>query len=146
MSKPPTIADLTWLGALKFSATINKASFTLDSAGVDGPSPVGALAAALAGCMSMDVVHILTRGRHPLRALSTHLVGDRSDEDPHRFTRITVGLVVEGDVPPAAVERALALSHEKYCSVWHSMRQDIELRASFEIRPTPPAAASRPDE
>ena len=135
MSKPPTIADLTWTGALKFSATINNASFQLDSAGIDGPSPVGALAAALAGCMSIDVVHILTRGRHPLRGLSSRLVGDRAPEDPHRFTRLALHVTVEGDVPRDAVERAIALSHEKYCSVWHSMRRDIEFTTSFEVRP-----------
>ena len=134
MSKPPTIAELTWLGALKFSATINTASFTLDSAGVDGPSPVGALAAALAGCMTTDVAHILTRGRHAIRALSSHLEGARLPDDPHRFTRITLHVVIEGDVPADAVDRAIQLSREKYCSVWHSMRQDIDFTTTYDIR------------
>jgi len=135
VSKPPTVAELTWLGALKFSATVGTASLTLDSANVDGPSPVAALAAALAGCMSMDVVHILTRGRHQLRAVSARLVGDRAAEDPHRFTRIALHILVEGDAPPDAVVRAIELSREKYCSVWHSMRQDIE----FIVTSEPPA-------
>ena len=134
MSKPPTIVDLTWRGALKFSARINQASFTLDSAGVDGPSPVGALAAALAGCMTTDVAHILTRGRHPFRALSSHLEGARLPDDPHRFTRITLHFVIDGDVPEEAVDRAIQLSREKYCSVWHSMRQDIEFTTSYDVR------------
>ena len=133
MSKPPTIADLTWTGGLKFSATIQTAAFTLDSAGVDAPSPVGAVAAALAGCMGMDVVHVLTRGRHTLRALSAHLEGERSVEDPHRFTRIRLHFVIDGDVPAPAAERAIQLSRDKYCSVWHSMRQDIEFVTSFTI-------------
>ncbi len=77
--------------------------------------------------MSIDVVHILTRGRHPLRGLRSHLTGDRAEDDPHRFTRIALHFVVEGDVPADAVDRAIALSREKYCSVWHSIRQDIEL-------------------
>jgi len=131
VSKPPTIADLTWLGALKFSARIKDASFTLDSAGVDGPSPVGALAAALAGCMTTDVAHILTRGRHGFRALSSRLVGERLQTDPHRFTRVTLHILVEGDAPGDAVERAIQLSREKYCSVWHSMRQDIEFTVTW---------------
>jgi putative redox protein len=126
--------DLTWLGALKFSATINAASFTLDSAGVDCPSPVGALAAALAGCMSIDLVHILTRGRHPLRAVSTRLVGDRAHDDPHRLTRVTLHVTIDGDVADEPVARALRLSHDKYCSVWHSLRQDIEFITTHEIR------------
>ena len=106
---------------------------TIDSAGVDGPSPVDALAVALAGCMSTDVTHILVKGRHPLRALRSHLVGHRANEDPHRFLRIELHFSVEGAVPPDAVERAIALSHDKYCSVWHSMRQDINFAVTFDV-------------
>lgn len=92
--------------------------------------------------MSMDVAHILTRGRHSFRALSSHLVGERAPEDPYRFTRITLTVVVEGDVPSDAVDRAIQLSREKYCSVWHSMRQDIEFVTGFEVRP---AGVSHPE-
>jgi putative redox protein len=132
-AKPPTIVDLKWIGDLKFSGTSGNASITLDSAGVAGPSPVQALAFAFAGCMATDVAHILARGRQPLRGLRAHLAADRAADDPHRIVRMTLHVVVEGDVPRDAVERAVALSHEKYCSVWHSMRQDIELAVSVEV-------------
>ena len=85
-----------------------------------------ALGFAIAGCMTTDVAHILTRGRHPLKALRSHLVAERAPEDPHRFVRMTLHVTVEGDVPADAVDRAVDLSREKYCSVSHSMRQDIE--------------------
>ena len=134
VAKPPTVADLTWIGALKFSATVNKAALTIDSVGVAGPSPVDALAAALGGCMATDVTHVLTKGRHPLRALRAHLVGHRAQEDPRRFLRIDLHFTIEGGVPSVAVERAIALSREKYCSVWHSMRQDIDFVVTFELR------------
>jgi putative redox protein len=133
--KPPTVADLTWIGDLRFSATVNTAALTIDSAGVAGPSPVDSLAAALAGCMATDVTHVLTKGRHPLRALRAHLVGYRAPEDPHRFLRIELHFTIEGGVPSAAVERAIALSRETYCSVWHSMRQDIDFVVTFEVVP-----------
>ena len=42
---------------------------------------------------------------------------------------------LEGEVPAHAVERAIALSHDKYCSVWHSLRQDIAFETSFEVTP-----------
>ena len=126
MRKPPTVVDLTWVGDLKFSGASGTASMMLDSAGVAGPSPVQALGFALAGCMATDVAHILAKGRHPLRGLRAHLIADRSQEDPHRFVRVTLHITVEGDVPADTVERAIALSREKYCSVWHSMRQDID--------------------
>ena len=137
MAKPPTIVDLTWISDLKFSATSGHASITLDSAGVAGASPVQALGFAIAGCMTTDVAHILKRARHAYRALRSHLVADRAPHDPHRFVRMSLRIVVEGDVPPDAVERAIALSRRKYCSVWHSMRQDIEFTVSAEVRRAP---------
>jgi putative redox protein len=134
VAKPPTFIELTWLGDLRFAGNSDKASMTLDSAGLAGPSPVQALGFALAGCMTTDVAHILTKGRHPFRALGSRLVADRSQEDPHRFVRMTMHVTVEGAVPADAVERAVALSREKYCSVWHSMRQDIEFTVTCEVR------------
>jgi putative redox protein len=132
VAKPPTVVDLSWLGDLRFAVVSDRATMTLDSAGVAGPSPVQALGAALAGCMTTDVAHILARGRHPLRGLRSHLVADRAQEEPHRFLRMTLHLSVEGEVPPDAIERAIALSRDKYCSVWHSMRQDIEFHVTFD--------------
>ena len=133
MVKPPTQVDLTWIGDLKFTATSGHATMTLDSAGVAGPSPVQALGFAVAGCMTADVAHILARARHPVRALRSHLVADRAAADPHRFVRMSLRITVEGEVPRDAVERAVALSREKYCSVWHSMRQDIAFTVSATI-------------
>jgi putative redox protein len=108
---------------------------TLDSAGKAGPSPVQALAFALAGCMGMDVVHVLRKGRFDLRGLKVALVAERAQEDPHRITAVTIEFSVAGAVPEAQVRRAIDLSHEKYCSVWHSMRQDIAFTSRFTIEP-----------
>lgn len=134
MAKPPTVVDLTWIGGLTLAGTSDNAAITLDSAGLAGPSPVQSLGFALAGCMTMDVVHILTKGRHVLRGLRSHLVADRSPDEPHRFVGMTLQFTIEGDVPADAVERAIALSREKYCSVWHSMRQDIAFTVTHDIR------------
>jgi putative redox protein len=132
-AKPPSVAHLAWDGELKFSATLSKTSMSLDSAAITGPSPFDALIVSLAGCMSTDIVHILTRGRHTLRALRSHATADRAQEDPHRLLRIALAFTIEGDVPADAVDRAIALSREKYCSVWHSMRPDIDLTVTFEL-------------
>ena len=133
MPKPPTIVDLTWIGDLRFSGTSDRASIVLDSAGVVGPSSVQTLAFALAGCMAMDVAYILTKGKHTYRALRAHLEAARADENPHRILRATLHFTVEGDVPDDAIDRAIALSREKYCSVWHSMRQDIDFTVTWKI-------------
>lgn len=126
---------MTWLDDLKFSVVSGKAAMTIDSAGVAGPSPVQTLGVALAGCMTTDVAFILTRGRHPLRALRSQLTAERAQDDPHRFLKVTLHLTVEGHVPRDAIERAVALSRSTYCSVWHSMRQDIDFQVTFDALP-----------
>lgn len=85
--------------------------------------------------MAMDIVSILVKGRHPLRGLSATIAADRASEEPRRLIRAKLRYVIEGDIPHAAVERAIALSRDKYCSVWHSLRSDIDLATSFEVRP-----------
>jgi putative redox protein len=131
--KPPTAVELVWEHDLVLGGRSGDVSIVLDSASQAGPSPVQALAFALAGCMAMDVVHILRRGRHHLRGLKISLVAQRAEEDPHRFTDIKIDFAVTGDVPKDQVQRAVDLSHEKYCSVWHSMRQDIAFEATFSV-------------
>jgi len=131
--KAPTVADLTWIGDLRFTATVNNHALTIDSSSKAGPSPVETLGVSLAGCMAIDVAYILTRGRHPFTSLRTHIVAERADEDPHRYTRIRLHFTVGGGLPRDVVDRAIALSHEKYCSVWHSMRQDIPFEVTADI-------------
>ena len=63
---------------------------TLDSASAAGPSPMQALGFALAGCMAMDVVHVLKKGRHDLRGLKASLIAARSDAEPRRFTSVAI--------------------------------------------------------
>ena len=86
--KAPTHVELVWEHDLVFGGRSGAASITLDSAGQAGPSPVQALAFSLAGCMGMDVVHILTKGRHDLRGLAIALVAERAPENPHRVTAV----------------------------------------------------------
>src|SRR5437868_5461610 len=131
--KPPLTLQLVWEKDLVFGGRSGAASITLDSAGQSGPSPVQTLAFALAGCMGMDVVHILRKGRFDLQALKIALVAERAPDDPHRVTAVTLNFTVTGNVPADQVQRAIDLSHDKYCSVWHSMRQDISFTAHFTI-------------
>ncbi|MEP7116609.1 MAG: OsmC family protein [Acidobacteriota bacterium] len=135
MAKPPIYVTLNWDGDLRFNTVSNGVPLSIDGQSKTGPSPVQALALALAGCMAVDVVDIIVKGRHPLRALATDLTAERAPEPPSRFTTVVLRFRVEGEVPAAAVERAIALSHDKYCSVWHSLRQDIAFTTSFEVLP-----------
>jgi len=131
--KAPTTLELVWTHDLVLEGRSGDASIVLDSAGKAGPSPVQALAFALAGCMGMDVVYILNKGRHDLRGLKVSLVAERAPEDPHRLTAVTIDFAVTGPVPREQIQRAIALSHEKYCSVGHSIRQDIPITTSFTV-------------
>lgn len=133
MDKPPVPASLVWEGDLRFRASSGTTSIVLDGDSTVGPSPVQALAFSLAACMAMDVADIVTKGRHLLAAFDVKFAGLRAESDPHRFLKIDLHFTVHGNVPAAAVERAIALSRDKYCSVWHSMREDIELTTTFEV-------------
>lgn len=132
--KAPTALDLVWDRELVFNGRSGESSIVLDSAGLAGPSPVQALAFALAGCMGMDVVHILRKARQDLRGLAIHLVAERAQDDPHRLTAVTMEFVLTGTIADAQIQRAIDLSRDKYCSVWHSLRQDIRLDTRIRIQ------------
>lgn len=125
--------ELVWLGDLRFSARSGDIEMTLDSESKAGPSSVQTLAFALAGCMAMDVASILQKGRHHVTGLKAALTGTRAESEPKRLTRVGLHFMIDGTVPSEAVERAITLSREKYCSVWHSMRQDIGFDVTFEL-------------
>jgi putative redox protein len=131
--KPPTVVELLWEHDLVLSGTSGDVRLTLDSAGAAGPSPMQALGFAVAACMAMAVVHVLKKGRHDLRGLKVGLIAARADEEPRRFTSVALHFTVIGSVAPEPIQRALDLSRDKYCSVWNSLRQDIELKATFTV-------------
>lgn len=89
---------------------------------------------ALAGCMAIDVADIITKGRHHFTALEATITGERREEPPRRFVSFTLHFVLTGAVPDHAMERAIQLSRDKYCSVWHTLRQDLPFATSFEVR------------
>jgi putative redox protein len=69
-----------------------------------------------------------------MTALEAAISGARADDPPRRFLSFALHFTITGAVPATAVERAIQLSRDRYCSVWHSLRQDIELTTTFEIR------------
>jgi putative redox protein len=127
-------AILEWKGGLLFRGEMNGQELMLDGKRIEGLSPMEALMFALAGCMAIDLVHILGRMRAELQSLQTEVEGERAPTEPKRFTKIRLRYILSGNnIKPADVERAIALSREKYCSVYHSLRQDLELAVSYVI-------------
>jgi putative redox protein len=134
-AKPPVSAELVWSDHLCFSATSGSSAIVIDGDSAAGPSPVQLAAFGLAGCMAADVVSILEKGRQGLTALRVSFSGERAPEPPRRFVRITLHFHVSGPVQREAIERAIALSRDRYCSVWHSMRPDIEFVTMVDVKP-----------
>ena len=90
--------------------------------------------AGTGGCTAYDVVLILKRGRHDVRGCSVKLTSERAEVDPKVFTHINMHFTVTGKgVPALAVERAIAMSHEKYCSASIMLGKTAEITTSFEV-------------
>ncbi len=89
---------------------------------------------ALAGCMTADIRLILEKSRVPLDGLEVWVAGERAAEPPRRYTNIEMVFRLSGPGPEdtAKVERAVALSRETYCSVIHTLRQDVEIDIRVE--------------
>jgi putative redox protein len=108
--------------------------------------PMEMVLAGTGGCTAYDVVLILKRGRHAVSGCTVKLQADRAQTDPKVFTRIHFAFTVTGrNLPRAAVERAVQLSHEKYCSASAMLAKTAELTFSVEVVdadvPTPAADA-----
>jgi putative redox protein len=98
------------------------------------PRPLETVLAGTGGCTAYDVVLILRRGRHDVRGCSVKLTAERATEDPKVFTGIHMHFSVSGKALPAtAVERAIAMSHEKYCSASIMLGKTAEISTSFEL-------------
>lgn len=130
---PPMTISLAWDGNLEFTGQAGKHEVGIDGSTAAAASPMQYLALALAGCMTIDLVHILTRGRHALTSLNATFTGERAADEPKRFTKIAMHFTLVTDATPLVVDRAIQLSRDKYCSVWGSLRQDIELTVTHEI-------------
>ena len=98
------------------------------------PRPMETLLAGTGGCTAYDVVLILKRGRHDVRGCTVKLTTERADTDPKVFTKIHMQFTVTGKgIAPAAVERAIAMSHEKYCSASIMLAKTAEITTSFDL-------------
>ena len=98
------------------------------------PRPMETVLAGTGGCTAYDVVLVLQRGRHDVRGCQVRLSAERAEKDPKVFTTIHMHFVVTGRaLAAAAVERAIALSHEKYCSASAMLAKTAAITTSFEV-------------
>ena len=98
------------------------------------PRPMETVLAGAGGCTAYDVVLILRRGRHAVTGVQVRATAERAQEDPKVFTHLHMHFVVTGRaLPSAAVERAIAMSHEKYCSATIMIGKTADITTSFEV-------------
>lgn len=98
------------------------------------PRPLEMVLAGTGGCTAYDVVLILKRGRHAVQGCTVKLSAERAETDPKVFTRINMHFTVTGKgIPAAAVERAIAMSHDKYCSASIMLAKTAEITTSFDL-------------
>ena len=96
--------------------------------------PMELLLAGTGGCTAYDVVLILKRGRHDVRGCSVKLTTERAETDPKVFTTIHMHFTLTGkNLPATAIERAIAMSHEKYCSASIMLGKTAHITTGFEI-------------
>ena len=98
------------------------------------PRPMETVLAGTGGCTAYDVVLILKRGRHDVRGCSVKLTSERAEIDPKVFTKIHMQFTVIGKgIAALAVERAIAMSHEKYCSATIMLGKTAEITTGFTL-------------
>lgn len=134
--KPAPRVSLRWTGDLAFrGVTATGQPVSLDADPDRGVRPVEALLLGLGGCMAIDVVSILGKMRCPPARLELEVEGEQRPDPPRYFRRATLRFRLSGpSLPREKVERAVALSREKYCSVLLSLRPDLEVEVEIDVR------------
>jgi len=127
---PVLKTTLTWDRELIFTGRTQE-GYEIDfDANVQwGCKPTDALLLSLAGCMGIDTVMFLQKMKTELSGFRMEVIGERNPTPPQYFRVIDIVLHIKGKhLNPKKVERAVSLSHEKYCSVYNSLRNDMDVR------------------
>ncbi len=132
MSDQPMHAEIEWTGGLQFTARAGNHDLIFDGERHGGSSPMEMLMISMAGCMAIDLVHILGRMRSGLKSVRARIEGVRADAHPRRFTAIVVHFEIAG-AEASQIERAIALSRDTFCSVYASLRPDIDVKITYEL-------------
>mgnify|MGYP003341930463 CR=1 FL=1 len=136
MSEQATLKLATVEGdGLRFEAEFPRGTIVMESgATATHPNPVQFLMTSLAACMGIDVIGILRKKRLKVTSYAIDMHGERAEHPPRRYTRITLThrLVGQG-IPRKAVEDAIRLSTDTYCSVHHTLRPDLPVDNLIEI-------------
>jgi len=128
-------ATLRWEGGLRFrGGSSGGPSSLIDADGKEAPGPMVTLLLAAAACSGADIVGILQKMQVTLRELSAEVSGRRAPEHPKRYLTLHFAYRIRGDgLDEAKARRAVDLSHQKYCSVLHSLNTDIAITYELDL-------------
>lgn len=126
MSNNTLEVELEWEEGFRFAVRSGDRTAVIDGKRVATPAPTDMLLAAVGACAGIDMVDILEKGREEVGGLTVTVSGTRRPDPPRYFESLHARFVVRGDVSEAKAKRAADLSFEKYCSVFHTLRQDLE--------------------
>ena len=132
---PVNKSRLTWQRDLCFLGTTQRGyEVEFDVKYEEGCSPTETLLLSIAGCISIDVVHILQKMRCEITSYEMTAEGTRQLTPPQYYKSVDLMIHVSGKgLTPAKIDRAIALSLNKYCSVYHSLRKDLAVNVKYEI-------------
>lgn len=125
--------SLEWVEDLRFEGHAGNARVAIDGNSQQGTSPVDLLLQSVGSCTAADVVDILRKGRQELTGMTVQVSAERRDEHPRSVKRLVFKFRIRGPVEETKARRAVDLSLEKYCSVFHSLRFDITLDTEIVI-------------
>jgi putative redox protein len=131
---PESRGFLTWEKDLVFTARIRGYAFEYDPKAVEGCWPTDTLLMSVAGCLAIDVVMFLQKMKAEIKEFEIETSGERNPTPPQYYKSMNMIIHISGKgVTPKKIDRAISLSQEKYCSVYHSLRKDIDVKVSYTI-------------
>jgi putative redox protein len=131
-----TEARVTWVEDRRFVGHASSGHAIVVDAGAEklGPAPMELLLIGLAGCTAYDVINVLEKKRQPVAGLEVHARAERAEEPPRVYTEIHVEYVVRGrGIKAKAVEDAIRLSEEKYCSAANMLGKVARISSSYRL-------------
>jgi putative redox protein len=132
---PVTKGTVTWKENLLFEARTQVGyDFEFDGNIQWGCAPTESLLLSLGGCMGIDVASFLKKMRVELKSLKIDVTGERNPTPPQYFTAFDIKVHASGEgLTEKKLQRAVSLSHEKYCSVYHSLRKDLKVNVEYVL-------------
>jgi putative redox protein len=138
---PTDKATLTWDRELIFVGRTNRGyEIEFDAHLQWGCKPTDALLLSIAGCLAIDVLTFLQKMKVEIANFKMDIIGERNPTPPQYYKSVELILNIAGkNLDPRKVERAVSLSHEKYCSVYYSLRKDMDVKVRYILEEKEPA-------